>query len=97
MMVSVYWQRRRQMTTLTQSEINKIDAVERTSLWQDRIYITLRGVDSHANADLRTKIWVRGKTLTIESGKGYHSDGFIASKEALVSSLTALGAEVVVR
>jgi len=70
-------------------------AVETIKAWSDRHYLTLvaaRG--SRANADLRTNLWLRGDVLTIESGKGYHSDAYLAAKHALIDAVQAAGGTV---
>lgn len=75
--------------------IKSLPAVESVKAWNDRHYISFFATKgSRANADLRTKIWVKGDLLTIESGKGYHSDAWIAAKYALVEAVEAAGGKV---
>lgn len=75
--------------------IKDLTQVERVAAWQDRHYITLAAVrSSHAKADRLTKIWTKGDVLTIETGKGYHSDAYIAEKYALIEAVKAAGGSV---
>ena len=75
--------------------IKSVAAVEQVKAWNDRHYITLTAArGSRANADLRTKIWLKGDTLTIEAGKGYHSEAWIAGKYELVDAVKAAGGTV---
>lgn len=83
------------MTNTILSTISALPAVERVAEWKDRHYITLAAAKfSRANADLRTKIWLRGDVLTVETGKGYHSDAFSAAKDALLTAARDAGATV---
>jgi hypothetical protein len=83
------------MTASVLSAIQSLDGVEQVKAWNDRHYITLAAAKgSRANADLRTKIWLKGSLLTIERGKGYNSDAFIAAKSALVEATQAAGGTV---
>lgn len=69
--------------------------VETVKAWKDRHYVTLAAAKgSRANADLRTKLWLKGAVLTIETGKGYHSDAYIAAKQAVIAAVTAAGGTV---
>jgi len=79
---------------MTKDFIAGLDCVARVSEWKDRSYLTLTGVSRSSKADTTTKIWVKGTVLTIETGKGYHSDEFIASKSALVDSAIGAGYRV---
>ena len=75
--------------------LTALPEVETVSPWKDRHYINLaasRG--SRANADLRTKIWIKGTVLTIEEGKGYHSDAWLAARKVLIAAATAAGGTV---
>lgn len=81
------------VSTLT-ALLRDLACVEQAKPWNDRVYVTLAGVSRHHNADLRTKIWARGDVLTIEEGKGYHSDAWIASKYALLDAVRAAGCTV---
>lgn len=82
------------MTQITET-IKKMPEIERVSEWNDRLYITLAAArGSKFNADLRTKIWLKGDTLTIERGKGYHSDAYTTAKEAVIATVTAVGGSV---
>lgn len=72
--------------------IKTVAAVEQVKQWQDRYYVNLTAArGSRANADLRTKIWAKGDILTIESGKGYHSDAYISGKHELIEAVKAAG------
>jgi hypothetical protein len=71
------------------------EAVERVSPWRDRVYVTLRASrGSRYGADGSTKLWLRGDVLTIETGKGYHSDAFVAAKHAVMAAVVAAGGSV---
>lgn len=75
--------------------IKSFPAVERIAPWKDRTYITLAAVrGSRANADLRTKIWLKGDVLTIERGKGYHSTEFGAQENQIVEAVKSAGGTV---
>lgn len=75
--------------------VSALALVERVADWNGRHYINLAAArGSRANADLRTKIWLKGTVLTIETGKGYHSDAYIAAKADLVAAVEAAGATV---
>ena len=75
--------------------IAQVPGVEAVRPWQDRHYINLAAArGSRANADLRTKLWVKGSVLTIEFGKGYFSDAWKAQKASLVAAVTAAGGTV---
>lgn len=75
--------------------IKSLPIVERTSEWKDRHYVTMTAArGSRANADLRTKIWIKGDVLTIESAKGYHSDQYISDKHSLIETVKAAGGSV---
>jgi hypothetical protein len=79
-----------------QDQIAKLDCVERAAPWKDRLYLTLAAVrGSRHNADLRTKIWLRADTLTIEIGKGYNSDAFIAQLAQIEAVVTDNSGKVV--
>lgn len=72
--------------------IKPLPAIERINAWNDRTYITLAAVrGSRANADLRTKIWLKGDVLTIERAKGYYSSEFGAQESQLVAAVKAAG------
>lgn len=82
-------------TDIVIAAIAALPEVERVSPWKDRHYINLvasRG--SHANADLRSKLWVKGNVLVYEAGKGYHSDAYLAAKRAVIAAAAAAGATV---
>ena len=84
----------KQMTNLTDT-ISALPAVEAVKPWNDRAYVTLAAArGSRANADLRTKMWIKGTVLTIESGKGYHSEAYIAAKYAVIEAVQAAGGTV---
>lgn len=75
--------------------IKALDVVASTNEFHGRVYINLAAArGSRANADLRTKLWVKGDVLTIEGGKGYHSDAYIAAKYALTDAVVAAGGTV---
>ncbi len=75
--------------------ISAMPEVEQVRAWNDRHYINLAAArGSRANADLRTKIWIKGSALTIETGKGYHSDAYIAAKAALTDLVKAAGGTI---
>lgn len=75
--------------------IAKLPEVETVKAWNDRHYINLTAArGSRANADLRTKLWIKGDVLTIEQGKGYHSDAYIAAKGALIAAVEAAGGTI---
>lgn len=76
------------------TEIAKLSCVARIAPWKDRHYITLANVSRSAKADHRSKLWIKGDILTTETGKGYHSDGYIADKYALIEAVKALGGSV---
>jgi hypothetical protein len=84
------------MTNSTTLEaVKSLPIVAKIAAWNDRHYVTLEATfGSRANADLRTKIWIKGETLTIERGKGCNSDAWIAAKYALVDAAQAAGATV---
>lgn len=78
--------------------VSEISGVERVAPWNGRHYINLDAArGSRANADLRTKMWIKDDVLTIESGKGYHSEAFIAAKYAVIEAVQAAGGKVVER
>jgi hypothetical protein len=82
------------MTDLAKT-LAALPEVERVSAWNDRHYINIAAArGSRANADLRTKMWVKGSVLTIETGKGYHSDAYIAAKAAIIAAVQAAGGTV---
>lgn len=82
------------MTQITET-IKQMPEVERISEWNGRLYITLAAArGSKFNADLRSKIWIKGDALTIERGKGYHSDAYTAAKEAVIATVAAAGGTV---
>lgn len=75
--------------------LKTIPEIEQIKAWNDRAYLTLAAVrGSRANADLRTKMWIKGDTLTIETGKGYHSDAYIAAKHKIIEAVEAAGGKV---
>lgn len=75
--------------------IKQLPEVEQISEWRDRHYVNLAAArGSRANADLRTKIWLKGDMLTIERGKGYYSDAFLAAERALTAAVAAAGGSV---
>jgi hypothetical protein len=82
------------MTTLIET-LAELPEVEKVSAWNDRHYVNLAAArGSRANADLRTRIWLKGDVLTIEAGKGYHSDAFAAAKQAVIDAAAAAGATI---
>lgn len=82
------------MTNLIDT-IAALPEVSSTNEWKDRTYINLEASKgSRAKADRTTKMWVKGDTLTIETGKGYNSDEFIAAKYALIEAVEAAGGTV---
>lgn len=84
---------RPKMTIIT--TISAMPEVEQVKGWNDRHYITLAAArGSRANADLRTKLWIKGTVLTIETGKGYHSEAYIAAKHNLIAAVTAAGGSI---
>lgn len=76
------------------TEIAKLPCVAKVAAWNDRYYVTLANVSRSAKGDNATKIWLKGDVLTIEAGKGYNSDAWIADKYALVDAAKALGVTV---
>ena len=63
--------------------------------WQDRYYVNFDAArGSRANGDLRTKVWIKGDTLTVELGKGYTSDTFNAALNAVTAAARSVGATV---
>lgn len=83
------------MTKTLIQTVTDLTCVDRVAAWNDRHYITLTAArGSRANADLRTKMWIKGTVLTIETGRGYHSDAYIAEKRALIDAVVAAGGSV---
>jgi hypothetical protein len=79
------------MTNLIET-IKALPEVAKINEWKDRYYITLEAArGSRANADLSTKVWLKGSVLTFEGGKGYHSDAYTAAKYALIAAVEAAG------
>lgn len=77
------------------TSLTEMPEVERISPWNDRHYVNLAAArGSRANADLRTKMWIKGNVLTIEAGKGYHSDAYISAKAAVIAAVEAAGGAV---
>lgn len=75
--------------------ITNLEVVENCKAWNDRHYINLMAArGSRANADLRTKLWIKGNVLTIETGKGYHSDAYLAEKRVLTDAIVAAGGTI---
>lgn len=82
------------MTDLAKT-LAELPEVGRVSAWNDRHYVTLAAArGSRANADIRTKMWVKGSVLTIETGKGYHSEAFVAAKHTVIAAVQAAGGTV---
>lgn len=73
--------------------IKTLAGVERVSEWRDRTYITLT-INPKFNADRLSKLWLKGNVLTVETGKGYHSDAYIAAKHAVIDAVKAAGGSV---
>lgn len=61
------------------------------SAWKDRYYVNLPA-DRGMRGDQTTKIWIKGSVLTVEEGKGYCSDVFLAAFGDLIDAVTAAGA-----
>jgi len=74
--------------------IATLEAVASISVWNDRTYINLANTSRSARGDSR-KIWIKGDVLTLESYKGYMSDGAIASLGALEDAAAELGMNIV--
>ena len=70
--------------------IKALSAVASVSAWNDRFYINLANTSKSSKGDSR-KIWVKGDVLTLESYKGYMSDGAIASLDELEKTCVELG------
>lgn len=62
--------------------------------WNGRFYVNLANTSRSAKGDSR-KIWIKGDTLTLESYKGYMSDGAIASLSALEDKAAEIGMKIV--
>lgn len=82
------------MTDLAKT-LAALPEIEAVRPWNDRHYLNIAAArGSRANADLRTKMWIKGSVLTIETGKGYHSDAYIAAKHAIIAAVQAAGGSV---
>ena len=83
------------MTNAIVTKIAALATVAKVAAWNDRHYINLEAArGSRANADLRTKIWIKANILTIEQGKGYHSDAYIAAMGEIEALVVAEGGSV---
>lgn len=83
------------MTNQIAAIVAKVEGVEAVKPWNDRHYINLSAArGSRANADLKTKLWIKDGVLTIEQGKGYHSDAYITAKHAVIEAVKAAGGTV---
>ena len=77
------------------AEVAKLAEVAKVSEWNGRYYVNLEAArGSRANADLKSKLWIKGDMLTIETAKGYHSDAYIAAKDAVIAAVEAAGGSV---
>ncbi len=72
-------------------DIAKTVTGARISGWNDRHYVNLPASGGY-NGDRSTKVWIKGNVLTVEQGKGYHSDEFSATLAKLTDALIAAGA-----
>jgi hypothetical protein len=77
------------------AKIAKLAEVAKVSEWNGRYYINLEAArGSRANADLKSKLWIKGDVLTIETAKGYHSDAYIAAKHAIIAIVESAGGSI---
>lgn len=75
-------------------QIKSLDAVTSVNAWNDRFYINLANTSKSSKGDSR-KIWIKGDTLTLESYKGYMSEGAIESLGNLEKFCEEIGIKIV--
>ena len=65
----------------------------KVNAWNDRFYVNFAAAaQSSCRGDRTTKVWIKDNVLTIDAGRGSHSNDFSDALDALIAAITSAGA-----
>lgn len=80
-------------TQVTVEQIRSQSYVYGASVWQDRIYINLRGNGGNFAGERTSKVWIKDNILTVQRGKGMTSREWDANLAAVRAWLVSQGVQ----